>query len=187
MVTIMANTDIEHKWEHHKTQTKTSTEKDSHGNYMAQFYRMDVYYCKNTCECKEIEQKETVSLPFGGIRNPEKYAPIWYAGEQLLSENEPNSEWVYQETQKKITTERDWQGNYTAGFHQADVYYSTKTCEIKKIEQEETVSLPFGGIRNPEKYAPTWYAEEQLLPENELEDDFTDAINSLNTAKDLSM
>ena len=64
--------------------------------------------------------------------------------------------WVFQETQKKTTTTNN-NGDYTAHYHRVDVYYCEYCCEIKKIEQKESVSLPFGGIRNPDRFAPFWY------------------------------
>ena len=67
-----------------------------------------------------------------------------------------NHKWVFQETQKKTYTTSN-SGNYTAHYHRVDVYYCEKCLEIKKIEQKECVSLPFGGIHNVSKYAPVWY------------------------------
>ena len=64
--------------------------------------------------------------------------------------------WVFQETQRKMQTTGD-NGHYTAHFHRVDVYYCEHCCEIKKLEQKESVRLPFGGIRKPEASAPIWY------------------------------
>lgn len=65
--------------------------------------------------------------------------------------------WVFQETQKKTTTTKDSQGYYTAHYHRVDVYYCEHCCEIKKTEQKESVSLPFGGIHHTDDFAPVWY------------------------------
>ena len=66
----------EHKWIFQETQKKRSISGCEH--HTAHFHRVDVYYCENCCEIKKIEQKARVSLPFGGIHNPDEYAPVWY-------------------------------------------------------------------------------------------------------------
>ena len=63
--------------------------------------------------------------------------------------------WVFQETQQKTTV--SGYEHYTAHYHRIDVYFCEKCCEINKIEQEEAVSLPFGGIHRLQQYAPIWY------------------------------
>ena len=65
-----------HEWIFQESQHKTSVSGYEHNT--AHYHRIDVYYCKKCCKIKEIEKKESVSLPFGGIRNLPKYAPIWY-------------------------------------------------------------------------------------------------------------
>jgi hypothetical protein len=47
-------------------------------HHTAHFKRVDRYYCSNCCEVNEIEKKESVSLPFGGIRKVLNFAPVWY-------------------------------------------------------------------------------------------------------------
>ena len=65
--------------------------------------------------------------------------------------------WIFQETQKKMDVTTSRGGHDTAHYHRVDVYYCEKCLKIKKIEQKEDVSLPFGGIHNLSKYAPVWY------------------------------
>ena len=67
-----------HKWTFQETQKKVSTKSDSYGHYTAHFHRVDVYYCENCCEIKEVEKKQLVNLPFGGIRHVDDFAPVWY-------------------------------------------------------------------------------------------------------------
>nr|WP_295681194.1 hypothetical protein [uncultured Lachnoclostridium sp.] len=71
------------------------------------------------------------------------------------SSNQCDHNWVFQETTRnyKISGYQ----NYTAIFHRIDRYYCQKCCEIKEIEKKEAVSLPFGGVHYPVRYAPTWY------------------------------
>lgn len=66
----------EHKWVHQEKQLKTTV--TGYENYTAHYHRIDKYFCEKCCEIKSVEQKESVNLPFGGIRNLPKYAPIWY-------------------------------------------------------------------------------------------------------------
>ncbi|SHN01305.1 hypothetical protein SAMN02746066_04362 [Anaerosporobacter mobilis DSM 15930] len=66
----------DHEWIFQETQKKTSVSGYEH--YYAHYHRIDLYYCKKCCEQRKIEQKEGVSLPFGGIRNLPKFAPVWY-------------------------------------------------------------------------------------------------------------
>ena len=68
--------DCEHKWIFQETQHKTTVSGYEH--YTAHYHRIDVYFCEKCCEIKTVEQKESVSLPFGGIRHVLKYVPIWY-------------------------------------------------------------------------------------------------------------
>jgi hypothetical protein len=67
-----------HKWVFQETQRKTNTTYDGNGNYTAHFHRIDVYYCENCCEIKEMEKKQSIELPFGGIRHVGDFAPVWY-------------------------------------------------------------------------------------------------------------
>lgn len=69
--------ECKHKWIFQETKKKTYTSSNN-GHYTAQFHRIDVYYCENCCEIKEIEKKQDVRLPFGGIHHVYDYAPIWY-------------------------------------------------------------------------------------------------------------
>lgn len=45
--------------------------------------------------------------------------------------------WVFQETQQKTTV--SGYEHYTAHYHRIDVCFCEKCCEIKKIEQKESV------------------------------------------------
>lgn len=63
--------------------------------------------------------------------------------------------WIFQETQKK--TSISGHEHKTAHFHRIDVYYCENCCEIKKVEQKESVKLPFGGTRHLSDLAPVWY------------------------------
>ena len=69
--------------------------------------------------------------------------------------NNCKHKWVFQETQQKTTV--SGYEHYTAHYHRIDVYFCEKCCEIKKIEQKEAVSLPFGGTHRIQQYAPIWY------------------------------
>lgn len=69
--------------------------------------------------------------------------------------NECEHNWIYQNTSKKCST--SGYENYYANFSRIDRYYCSKCCEIKELTKNESVSLPFGGIRHPEAFAPTWY------------------------------
>lgn len=69
--------ECKHKWIFQETKKKT-TISCNNGHYTARFHRIDVYYCENCCEIKNIEKKESVSLPFGGSRHADDFAPIWY-------------------------------------------------------------------------------------------------------------
>ncbi len=66
-----------HKWVFQETKKKTNLSSNN-GNWVAHFHRVDVYYCEHCCEIKNIEKKESVSLPFGGSRHAKDFAPIWY-------------------------------------------------------------------------------------------------------------
>lgn len=66
----------EHKWVFQETKKKTHV--TGYQNKTAHFHRTDVYYCEKCCEIKEIENRGSVNLPFGGIHNVQKYAPDWY-------------------------------------------------------------------------------------------------------------
>ena len=68
--------ECKHKWIFQETQKKRST--SGYEQCTAHFHRVDVYYCENCCEIKELEKKESVSLPFGGSRHVEDFAPVWY-------------------------------------------------------------------------------------------------------------
>jgi hypothetical protein len=65
-----------HEWVFQETKKKTHI--TGYQNKTAHFHRIDVYYCKKCCEIKEIETHASVNLPFGGIHNVQKYAPVWY-------------------------------------------------------------------------------------------------------------
>ena len=67
----------QHKWVFQEAKKKT-TLSSNNGNWVAHFHRIDVYYCENCCEIKNIEKKESIRLPFGGSRHAEDFAPIWY-------------------------------------------------------------------------------------------------------------
>ena len=69
--------------------------------------------------------------------------------------NNCEHKWVFQETQQKTTV--SGYEHYTAHYHRIDVYFCEKCCEIKKIEQKESVNLPFGGTHRLQIYAPIWY------------------------------
>ena len=68
--------DCEHKWIFQEKQHKTTV--DGYENYTAHYHRIDIYFCEKCCEIKKVEQKEMVRLPFGGIHNLPKFAPIWF-------------------------------------------------------------------------------------------------------------
>lgn len=68
----------QHKWIYQETQKKTHISYNGNGNYTAYFYRVDVYYCENCCEIKEIKKQEKVYLPFGGKNHVHDFAPVWY-------------------------------------------------------------------------------------------------------------
>jgi hypothetical protein len=68
--------ECKHNWIFQETKKKYTI--SGYQSYYATFIRVDRYYCSNCCEIKEMEKKETVSLPSGGIHNPTKYAPVWY-------------------------------------------------------------------------------------------------------------
>ena len=70
--------ECKHKWIFQETQRKTSTTCGEGGYWTAHFHRVDVYYCENCCEIKNVEKKESVCLPFGGIHHVSNFAPIWY-------------------------------------------------------------------------------------------------------------
>lgn len=70
--------ECKHKWIFQDTEKTVNVEKDKWGDYIAYFYRWDIYYCENCCEIKEIERKERVDLPFGGIHHVDSFAPVWY-------------------------------------------------------------------------------------------------------------
>jgi hypothetical protein len=63
--------------------------------------------------------------------------------------------WIFQETYKnhKISFHQ----NYTVNFKRVDRYYCSNCCEIKEIEKQESVSLPFGGVNRIMDFAPVWY------------------------------
>lgn len=68
---------MEHKWIFHETQKDMLFEGSSdRGNRKVTFNRVDVFYCENTCEIKEIEKTETVELVWG--EKSEDVKPIWY-------------------------------------------------------------------------------------------------------------
>ena len=67
-----------HKWVFQETQKKQTLTCDNSGFYTAHFHRVDVYYCENCCEIKEVTKKQSVELPFGGTRHINSFAPIWY-------------------------------------------------------------------------------------------------------------
>ena len=66
----------EHKWVFQETNKKTHI--TGYQNKTAHFHRIDVYYCEKCCEIKEVEKRESVNLPFGGIHIVQKYTPDWY-------------------------------------------------------------------------------------------------------------
>lgn len=66
-----------HKWVFQEAKKKT-TLSSNNGNRVAHFHIIYVYYCEHCCEIKNVEKKESVSLPFGGCRHAENFAPIWY-------------------------------------------------------------------------------------------------------------
>lgn len=68
--------ECEHNWVFQENSKKSSITGYEH--YSAIFTRIDRYYCSRCCEIKEIEKKESVSLPFGGIRNIQSFAPVWF-------------------------------------------------------------------------------------------------------------
>lgn len=70
--------ECKHKWVFKETQRKTSTTCGKGGYWTANFHRIDVYYCENCCEIKEVEKNQSVRLPFGGINHVSDFAPIWY-------------------------------------------------------------------------------------------------------------
>ena len=70
--------ECKHKWVFQETQRKTTTTYSHGGNWTAHFHRIDVYYCENCCEIKEVEKNQSVRLPFGGSKHVEDFAPIWY-------------------------------------------------------------------------------------------------------------
>ena len=70
--------ECKHKWVFQEKQRKTNCTYESNGDWTAHFHKIDVYYCEHCCEIKQIEKKESVSLPFGGIEHVEDFAPIWY-------------------------------------------------------------------------------------------------------------
>ena len=76
--------------------------------------------------------------------------------ERLNTANKCNHQWVFQEDKKKTTVSYN-NGYYTAHFHRVDVYYCENCCEIKELERKESVSLPFGGSRHVDDFAPVWY------------------------------
>ena len=69
---------------------------------------------------------------------------------------EDEHDWVFQETQRKTTTDFDGQ-SYTAHFERRDCFYCKKCLTQTYKEQKELVRLPFGGIHKVSKYAPIWY------------------------------
>lgn len=71
--------------------------------------------------------------------------------------NECKHKWIFQETQKKTYTKCNNQGDWTARFYRTDLYYCENCCEQKKVEQEKTVRLPFGGTRHLDDFEPEWY------------------------------
>lgn len=70
--------ECKHKWIFQETKRKTSTTYDRGGYWTAIFHRVDIYFCERCCEIREVEKKQDVKLPFGGIRHVSDFAPIWY-------------------------------------------------------------------------------------------------------------
>ncbi|MBU3173347.1 hypothetical protein [Clostridium estertheticum] len=68
--------DCKHIWVFQETYKKFKISGDR--TQIAHFTRVDRYYCSNCCEIKELEKKESVDLPFDGIRNIKNFEPIWY-------------------------------------------------------------------------------------------------------------
>lgn len=68
--------DCDHNWVFQDTNKKSHATGYEH--YTAVFERIDRYYCSHCCEIKEVEKKEAVSLPFGGIRHINDFAPTWF-------------------------------------------------------------------------------------------------------------
>ena len=66
-----------------------------------------------------------------------------------------NHSWVFQETYK--TYKVSGCENYSTTFIRVDRYYCTNCCEINEITKQESVNLPFGGVRNILSFAPVWY------------------------------
>ena len=69
--------ECKHKWVFQEAKKKT-TLSSNNGNWVANFHRVDIYYCEHCCEIKNVEKKERVCLPFGGCRHANDFAPIWY-------------------------------------------------------------------------------------------------------------
>ena len=63
--------------------------------------------------------------------------------------------WVFQEKSK--TYRISGYEHYTAHFKRVDRYYCSNCCAIKEMEKQESIDLPFGGIRKVLKFAPVWY------------------------------
>lgn len=70
--------------------------------------------------------------------------------------DECKHEWVFQETKKSYFT-TEYGSGWKACYTRLDLYYCKHCCETKEVRKEASRSLPFGGVRCPEKHAPDWY------------------------------
>jgi len=77
------------------------------------------------------------------------------AVERRCRMKECEHKWIFQE--KQLKTRVTGYENHFAHYHRIDIYFCEKCCEIKKVEQTATVSLPYGGIHNVSAFAPIWY------------------------------
>lgn len=70
--------ECKHKWIFQETQKGVYTKGDWYGNHTAYYTRIDVYYCENCCEIKEIKKEAIIELPSGSQRDLKCHAPIWW-------------------------------------------------------------------------------------------------------------